>query len=291
MHTLILGAGYSGLRIASQLAELGTVCGTRRSQAGLDQLAAQGISGCLVDGQLTQPFRDQLANTTHLVVSVAPSREPPLQDPMLSLIGDLRRDALPCLQWIGYLSTIGVYGDHQGNWVDEQSPCVSTQPRSLMRREAELAWQSFASALDVPVSVLRLSGIYGPGRNAIEDALQGKARILIKPEQVFNRIHVHDLAQAVRQAARLRHSGILNITDDLPAPPQDVVRYAHELVARPAPAPIDFDTADISPMARSFYSENKRVSNQAGKDALQLQYRYPDYKVALQALWAEKRGS
>lgn len=290
MHTLILGAGFSGLRIAAQMAEVGTVCGTRRGQAGLDQLASAGIAGCQVDGQLTEPLREQLARATHLVVSVAPAREPPLQDPMLRLIGELRREALPCLEWIGYLSTIGVYGDHQGNWVDEQSACVSTQPRSLMRREAEIAWQSYADELGVPLSTLRLSGIYGPGRNAIEDALAGKARILIKPGQVFNRIHVDDLAQAVKLSALSRHSGILNISDDVPAAPQEVVRYAHELVGRPAPTPIDFHTADISPMARSFYSENKRVANQASKEVLQLQYRYPDYTVALNALWAEKSG-
>lgn len=285
MHTLILGAGYSGLRVG-QLAQLhGTVCGTRREQSGLDELHRWGIPGCRVNGELTPELREQLAKTTHLVVGVAPGRQAPLDDPMLSLLQPLSAADVPALEWIGYLSTIGVYGDHAGKWIDEQTPCISVQPRSIMRREAELAWQQRGQALAVSVSLLRLSGIYGPGKNAVEDALKGRARMLIKPGQVFNRIHVDDLASATIKAAVTRFDGVLNITDDLPAAPQDVIRHAHELTGRPQPQAINFDTAEISDMARSFYSENKRVSNAASKSQLGMQYRYPTYLSALGAIW------
>ena len=289
MHTLIIGAGYSGLRIGQQMLVHGGVCGTRREQVGLDELHRWGITGCLVNGALTQEFIHQLSIATHVVISVAPAREAPLNDPILVLLNELSRADLPALKWIGYLSTIGVYGDHAGEWVDEKTPCTSRQPRSIMRREAEIAWQKWAHKLCVPVSVLRLSGIYGPGKNAVEDALNGRARMLIKPLQVFNRIHVDDLANATLKAAMAEHDGILNITDDLPAAPQDVIRYAHELVGRIAPQEVDFETAEISAMARSFYSENKRVSNAASKQRLGMQYRYPTFKTALDAIWKARQ--
>jgi len=285
VHTLILGAGYSGLRIGQLALQHGSVCGTRREQTGLDQLHSWDIPGCLVNGELTQEFRDHLAMTTHLVVSVAPGRQAPLDDPMLALLEPLTAADLPALQWIGYLSTIGVYGDHAGEWIDEQTPCTSVQSRSIMRRQAELAWQQRGHELSVPVSILRLSGIYGPGKNAVEDAINGRARMLIKPGQVFNRIHVDDLASATVKAALVMFDGILNITDDLPAAPQDVIRHAHELTGCTPPQAIDFDTAEISDMARSFYSENKRVSNAASKSQLGMQYRYPTYQSALGAIW------
>jgi len=192
------------------------------------------------------------------------------------------------LEWVGYLSTIGVYGDHAGGWVDETTACTSSQVRSVMRREAEIGWQALATTWQVPLAILRLSGIYGPGRNAVEDAIAGRARMLVKPEQVFNRIHVDDLAAATVRCAKQRYQGVVNITDDLPAPPQDVIRYAHKLVGKPAPEAVDFATADISDMARSFYSENKRVSNKLSKAALGMQYRYPTYESGLDALWAAK---
>ncbi len=292
MHTVILGAGFSGQHIAAEAAAVGSVCGTRRSAEGLHELRELGIAGCLVDGAVSAPLLEELSRVTHLVVSVAPARDLPLQDPMLELLKPLvsglpqaRADApLRSLKWIGYLSTIGVYGDHEGRWVDEDTPCTSTQIRSRARREAELAWQAFGRKLCVPVSVLRLSGIYGPGRNAVRDAMAGRARMLIKPGQVFNRIHVQDLATATMLAARQEVDGILNITDDQPAPPQDVIRYAHRLVGKPDPEAQNFASADITPMARSFYSENKRVRNDRSKALLQLTYRFPTYRQGLDVI-------
>lgn len=267
--------------------QYGRVTGTRREQVGIDELASLGVKGVLLNSQISDEFIAELSKTTHLIVSVAPNREAPLHDPMLSLLQALPATDFSQLKWIGYLSTIGVYGDYQGRWVDEGSPCVSTQARSIMRREAEIAWQQFGNNLGVPVAVLRLSGIYGPGRNAVRDAMNGKARILIKPHQVFNRIHVDDLAHATLLAARQGFSGLLNITDDNPAPPQHVVQYAHALAGKSAPQSIDFLSADITPMTRSFYSENKRVLNTASKRELGMHYRYPNYRVALSEIWRE----
>jgi len=296
MHTFIIGAGFSGLHIGLQAKRLGSVCATRRSVSASSQLRSAGISTAMLcvpeapDTPLTGPdvlsddVRQELDRTTHLVVCVAPARQAPLNDPILRLLNEPAVN-LPHLQWIGYLSTIGVYGNHDGNWVDENTPCSSTQPRSIMRAQAERGWQALASTRDVALSVLRLSGIYGVGRSAIDDAIAGRARMLIKPEQVFNRIHVEDLATATMLCASRQFDGVLNITDDLPAAPQDVIRYAHALVGKPEPASVDFFTADISDMARSFYNENKRVRNAASKLALDMQYQYPSYKEGLDAVW------
>ena len=304
MTVLILGCGFSGLAIARAFADgVGSaggesaereVFGTRRGADGVAELAARGVPGFAWaggDDPVPNALSRVLARTTHLISSVAPARQPPLHDPTLDAIRrEWRAGALRKLEWIGYLSTIGVYGDRAGASVDEDSACTSAQPRSVARREAELAWQALGAEAGVPVSVLRLSGIYGPGRNAVRDALDGRGRILIKGGQVFNRIHVDDLATATVLAATRAHDGVLNVSDDAPAAPQDVVRYAHALVGRAPPPAIDFETAEISAMARSFYGENKRVDNALSKRVLGLQYRYPDYRAGLDALLAIERG-
>lgn len=284
MHTLILGAGYSGAHIARLAKAWGTVSGTRRSDAGIRDLDDADISAFLVDGHRSDEFDEELRRTTHLVISVPPGRKAPFDDPMLKLLSPLTRQQLPSLSWIAYLSTVGVYGNHDGAWVDENTPCTSVQARSIMRREAEVCWQAYARGLSVPISVLRLSGIYGPGRNAVLDARNGRKQMLIKPGQVFNRIHVSDLAQAVMRAAEKSYDGVLNITDDVPAPPQDVIRFAHDLLGQSHPEAVDFETAEISEMARSFYSENKRIGNRLSRSELGLTYRYPSYKEGLQSI-------
>ena len=293
--TLILGCGYGGLRIAAALAADGEVVGTRRGPDGLAELEAAGVRGLRFEagagaGAQDDPgdaLRGVLSRTTHLVSSVAPARAPPLDDPTLDAVaGWLGHGLLPRLEWIGYLSTIGVYGDRGGARVDEDSPCASAQPRSIARREAELGWTALGARAGTPVAVLRLSGIYGPGRNAVRDALAGRARMLVRPGQVFNRVHVEDLARATALAARARFDGVLNVTDDEPAAPEDVIRHAHALVGRAPPPAMDFETADLSPMARSFWAETKRVDNARSKRALGLDYRYPDYRAGLASLVA-----
>ena len=344
MRTLILGCGFSGIRIARELAAYGPVLGTRRGADGLAELARHGIGGFIlggegedvgtagaeagaggtgeggelpgaaraigrgevrdahaggeaagereVDGASPATLEHALARTTHLISSVAPGRELPLDDPMLEAIAPrLAAGLMPNLVWIGYLSTIGVYGDHGGAWVDEGTPCTSRQARSMARLEAERAWRALGAAAGLPLAVLRLSGIYGPGRNAVRDALAGRARVLVGHGQVFNRVHVDDLARAAALAARSRADGLFNISDALPAVPETVVRHAHALVGLEPPAAVPFEEAELSPMARSFYAERKRVRNARSREVLGLQYRYPNYRAGLASLLAYERDA
>jgi len=223
-----------------------------------------------------------LRTVTHLVQSIAPGRD---GDPLIRLFGENELKALmPSLEWIGYLSTVGVYGDHGGAWVDEDTPCRPVSARSKERLEAEDAWRACAGTSDIPLAILRLSGIYGPGRNAFVNLANGTARRLIKKDQVFNRIRVEDIAAATLLLAEPRSAGIFNVTDDEPCPPQDVIAEAASLMGIAPPPEQEFETAELSPMARSFYGENKRVSNGRIR-ALGLRFRYPDYRVSLAQLW------
>lgn len=278
----IFGAGFSGIAIAEQAhCRSFDVYGTTRSEQKVASLSQYGIHAVLFDGQHVSPeLTAYLSDTTHLLVSIAPGDA----DPVLSAIPDLKR-AIPDLQWIGYLSTVGVYGNHDGSWVDEETDPRPVSKRSIQRLDAEDSWQKFAEDNQIPLAILRLSGIYGPGRNAFINMEACKARRLVKPGQVFNRVHRDDIGLAVNLAMVKYASGIFNITDDEPAPPQDVVTLAHEIAGREPPPEINFQSAELSPMARSFYGENKRVSNAKSKSELAMSYQWPNYRVALQRMW------
>src|SRR5690606_17846243 len=224
-----------------------------------------------------------LRQATHLIASIAPDER---GDPVLVAVADRIADLAPQLRWIGYLSTVGVYGDHGGGWVDETSECRPVCRRSVLRVAAEREWLALGESTGVPVAILRLSGIYGPGRNAFVNLTNGTAKRLIKPGQVFNRIHVADIAGALRQLAGKNLGGVFNVTDDMPSPPQDVVAHAAGLMGVEPPPEIPFAAARLSPMARSFYGENKRVSNAALK-ASGYAFRHPDYRSALAAMWTD----
>ena len=280
---LIFGAGYSGRAFGKLLAGQAPVVGTTRSPEKFDRLRSAGIEPLVFDGEtISEAVAEALSQATHLIVSTAPGEA---GDPILAAAGTLLAKA-PALQWIGYLSTVGVYGDHQGAWVDEKSACRPVSQRSRLRVDAEQAWLAFGESRGVPVAVLRLSGIYGPGRNAFVNLEKGTARRLVKPGQVFNRIHVADIAGALRQLAQRSTGGIFNVTDDEPSPPQNVVAYAASVMGVPLPPEIPFEAAQLSPMARSFYGENKRVSNAAIK-AAGYRFAFPDYRSALDAMWAD----
>ena len=277
----IFGAGYSARAFADAgNGRAGRIFGTTRSPAKADAIRRSGVSPLVFDGGLGPEAWAALREATHLVISIAPGEA---GDPALAALGDLRQ-ASPRLEWIGYLSTVGVYGDHQGAWIDEAAECRPTSRRSMERVEAEKAWMSAGRAAGVPVAVLRLSGIYGPGRNAFVNLEAGTAKRLVKPGQVFNRIHVDDIAGALWMLAGKRQGGIFNVSDDEPSPPQDVVAYAAELMGVPPPPEEPFETAELSPMARSFYGEVKRVSNSAIKKA-GYRFQFPDYRIALDAMW------
>lgn len=285
MRLLILGAGYSGLAIARELrASAEWIGGTTRKDARFDALRESGIEPFAFDGsKASAPLVNAMAGATHLVQSIAPNGA---GDPFLNLIGNDLSKHFPALRSVAYLSTVGVYGDHEGAWVDEETICRPVSDRSIMRRTAETAWQDAGVSASVPISILRLSGIYGPGRNTFVNLAEGKARRLVKPGQVFNRIRVEDIASATRFLFEKGQSGIFNVTDDEPAPPQDLVAFAAGLMGIGAPPEQDFETADLSAMARSFYGENKRVSNARIK-AAGYAFRFTDYRQSLTQLWKD----
>lgn len=283
MRLFIFGAGYSGKAIAREMAGRAEwIGGTARSAEKLAVLAETEIEPFPFDGeQLPASTAKPLEESTHLLVSIAPDDA---RDPVLRVAKDIIVEKMLALRWIGYLSTVGVYGNHDGRWVDEETPCRPVSTRSVQRLAAEQGWRGLGEEIDLPVAIFRLSGIYGPGRNAFVNIESGAAKRIVKPGQVFNRIHVEDIAGATALLAAGETSGLFNITDDEPAPPQDVVAYAARLMGVEPPPEIPFADAGLSPMARSFYGENKRVSN-AGIKSLGYRFRHPNYRVALDAMW------
>ena len=277
------GYGYSATALAARLSLSGVqVAGTRTRVTG-----SPTIPLAVFDGRArTHEVVAVLAGTTHVLLSIPPDA---LGDPALR---HFRTDlaALPSLHWIGYLSTIGVYGDASGGWVDETTPVAPTSERGARRVLAETQWRTFASETGRYLDIFRLPGIYGPGRSVIDQLKAGSARRIIKPGQVFNRIHVADIAGALERAmARAAAGGTsngdtYNLVDDEPAPPQDVVAYGAEVLGLPSPPDNPFGTADLSPMARSFYGESKRVRNARMKTALRYQLTYPSYREGLRAI-------
>ena len=286
-HLLILGAGFSGKAIGEVFRDGGfSVSGTTRSAEKADALRALGIEPILYDGgAISGDLAADMARATHIVQSIAPGKDgDPLFRPGSATLSAL----MPKLEWAGYLSTVGVYGDHKGGWVDEETVLNPVSARSIERVEAENHWLGFGKASGLPVAVLRLAGIYGPGRNALRNLEEGTARRLVKKDQVFNRIRVEDIGGAALFLAQKRLGGIWNITDDEPGPPQDVVAEAARLMGLPVPPDIPFETAELSPMARSFYGENKRVSN-AKLRAAGFEFRFPNYRRSLAELFSTGR--
>ena len=286
MRLFCFGYGYSAATLAARLAPSGAqVAGTSRTAEGVSALRARGVDAYLFDG--TRPMiegTDRLRAATHVAVSVPPVGG--LGDPVLALHGgDLAR--LNRLVWLGYLSTTGVYGDRGGALVDEDTEPRPNGARGQARLDAERAWLALWRKNAVPVHVFRLAGIYGPGRNALETVRAGEAKRIDKPGQVFSRIHVDDIASVLEASiARPRPGAIYNVCDDEPAQPAEVMAFACDLlgVAPPPLVPFAQIEATLSPMARSFYVENKRVSNARIKSELGVRLRYPDYREGLCAL-------
>jgi nucleoside-diphosphate-sugar epimerase len=282
-HLFCFGLGYSARALVSQLrGQDWQIYGTARSPEKLSQIARMGVESHVFDGQTASATaRDAIAKTTHVLVSAPPG---PNGDPVLACHAkDL--GSAPSLEWIGYLSTVGVYGDWQGEWVDEDTPPRPLSERSRCRLEAETAWLEFGARTGKRVRIFRLSGIYGPGRGPFEKVRTGTAQRIIKPGQVFNRIHVDDIARVlIASMSGLGQHSIYNVTDDEPAPPQDVVTFAADLLGISPPPEIDFDTANLKAMAASFYSENKRVRNARIKDDLGVALAFPTYREGLQNL-------
>jgi nucleoside-diphosphate-sugar epimerase len=283
----VFGLGYSALHYLTTRVAGERVGGTVRSADKARQLHAShaNIAPLVFQPPETDAATaERIASATHLLVSIPPGDA---GDPALAHFADAIANARN-LDRIVYLSTIGVYGDANGGWVDEDAPTEPNSARNRARIAAEQQWLALGARGGKKVAILRLAGIYGPGRNALVNLRQGKARRLVKPGQVFNRVHVEDIARAIDATfAPDAAGGIFNLTDDEPTPPQDVIAYAAELLGLEPPPEIPFESADLTPMARSFYSSNKRVANRKLKEQLRVRLAYPTYREGLRALATE----
>ena len=286
MDVFFFGMGFSSLAAARAIHDIIDadipIAGTTRSEEGLEALAESAYRMHVFDGIAPgATLRPDLHRATHVVLSIPPTED---GDPALNLHrGDL--DAAPDLQWLCYYSTVGVYGDFGGEWIDETAPTRPINKRSQQRVEVEQRWAEFAARRGVRLLVLRLAGIYGPGRSSFDKLREGTARRIVKPGQVFNRIHVDDIGRITALAAQRKLGGTFNLSDDEPAPPQDLVEYAAKLMGVAVPPGIPFESAQMTEMARSFYSDNKRVSSKAIKAALGTELLFPNYRVGLDAIF------
>lgn len=285
MRIFLIGAGYSAQYFAQKMQPHAQVIyGTSRSPEKFDHLKQNNIEPLLFAPDALDPhFAEHLKNATHIVISAAPSKD---GDPALAHVKQALATPDNKIEWIGYLSTVGVYGDHQGALIDETASCNPSAQRSTERIEAEKQWLALGDEQQIPVAILRLSGIYGPDRNAFVNLERGTARRIIKKDQIFNRIHVEDIAGALKHLSTQKIAGIFNITDNEPAPPQDVVTFAATLMGVTPPDEIAFETAEMTPMARSFYGENKRVSNKKITET-GYQFIYPNYRTAFTTMWEQ----
>ena len=280
-HLLCFGLGYSARVLAGRLGDDGwRVTGTSREPQEPD---------CRCFDRDTPLPSSAFAGVSHILVSIPPEGSGPpdaIGDPALDRHAE-DIAALPGLAWLGYLSTTGVYGDRAGGWVDENSELRPGGPRGQRRVAAEAGWLGLWRRRGVPVHIFRLAAIYGPGRSPFDTLRAGTARRIAKPGQVFSRIHVDDLAGVLAASiARPRPGAVYNVCDDEPAAPEAVVAHAATLLGLPAPPLMPFEAAGLSPMARTFYDDNKRVSNALIKKELGVRLRYPNYRAGLAAILA-----
>jgi nucleoside-diphosphate-sugar epimerase len=276
------GLGYSAMALSRRLDAAGwTIRGTCRKPARKAALGALGISAALFDGDTPMDPADLLQGATHVLLSIPPGAE---GDPAFRQHAqDIA--AAGTVKWVGYFSTTGVYGNRDGDWVDETSDLRPGNERSQRRVDAERDWLSWGDRHGISVQIFRLPGIYGPGRSAVDQVKAGTARRISKPGHVFSRIHVEDIATAVAASiARPQPGGIYNVCDDEPAAPGEVVAYVCELLSQEPPPEIPYDEADMSPMAKSFWSDNRRVRNDRMKQDLGVRLDFPDYRIGIRGI-------
>lgn len=285
----VFGLGFTARVFAKALkAEGWRVAATCRSEDKRATLESQGYEAFLFDrGRPLADARAALDGTTHLLVSVPPdAKGDPVLDQHAMDLADLRT-----LDWAGYLSTTGVYGDTKGEWVGEAAWLRPTGDRQKRRVEAERGWLNLYRQYGVPLHVFRLAGIYGPGRSALDTVRDGSAKRVDKPGQVFSRIHVEDIAGTLRASmAQPTLGAVYNVADDLPSPSHEVVAYACALLGVEPPPLVPFEKADLSPMAASFYADCRRVKNDRIKRQLGVALKYPDYRAGLDAQFAAEQG-
>ena len=281
MKAFVFGFGYTSLRFVDLFgAMFATISGTIREAAKRDTLRVRGLDAFVFDPS-DENSRARIADADIIVVSVPPGRS---GDPVLAafaadIVASRARRVI-------YLSTIGVYGNHNGAWINEDTPLAPQVERAKARIAAEQGWRDLVGDR---LSILRLAGIYGPGRSPLTKLRDGTARRIVKPGQVFNRIHVDDAARAIKAAIAYPQGGAWNVCDDEPAPPQDVVTYAAALLKMAPPPEQDFATADMTPMGRSFYATSNRISNARLKTELGVTLAFPTYREGLQSLIAMEK--
>ena len=279
---LSFGHGYTAQALAKRLLpEDWAIYGTTRNQSDFKRLEESGIVPVLWSEGIPEKT---FAQASHILISTAPGAD---GDPILQRYHNEIKELSNNLDWLGYLSTTGVYGDHQGGWVDETTALTPSTKRGKLRVDAENQWKSMDY---LPLHIFRLAGIYGPGRGPFEKLRQGKARRIIKENQVFSRIHVEDIAQVLAASMAQPNPGaVYNVCDNDPAPPQDVIGTAAELLGVEVPPDIPFESADLTPMARSFYAESKRVRNDRVLRELGITLRYPTYRDGLKELMRDNK--
>ena len=274
-HMLFFGFGFSAETLSRRLdPAVWKITGTSRSVEGAAKISALGHEG-MVFGDL-----DMIpADVTHIVTSIPPDAD---GDPVLRKFATQLEQRASSLDWVAYLSTTGVYGDHGGGWVDEDTALAPNTERGHRRQSAEAAW---AAVPVLPLHIFRLAGIYGPGRNVLESLRDGTAKRVIRQGQVFSRIHVEDIAGILEASIACPNPGrAYNVADDEPCPPQDVISHGAELLGIKPPPEIAFEDATLSPVGRSFFMDSKRVSNARVKDELGYRFQFPDYRVGLRSL-------
>ncbi len=289
MNLFVFGLSYTAHQfLMIYRDQFGEVYGTFRSPEKAHIAESIGVKARHFDGATYDPrLMDDFSRADALLVSIPPTGG---ADPVLAHFSDAIASS-PRLRWIGYLSTVGVYGDANGAWVDEETPPNPASLRSRSRISAEQQWFALGEHAPACVNVFRLAGIYGPGRNALLKVADGTAKRIIKQGQVFNRVHTADIAQILWAAIEHPHrNAIYNVADDEPGPPQDVITYAAELLGREPPPDTPFDIADLNPMARSFYEDNKRIRNNRIKTDLGVTLRYPTFRHGLRALYEAGEG-
>lgn len=279
MNLFCFGLGYCADYLSAKLIKQGwQVSATCRTSEKVAVLEASGIRPVLLSGKKVTVT--DLGKADHILISAPPEQDG--SDPVLNFAEAALAALQDQIKWVGYLSTTGVYGDHQGAWIDEETPAGLLSERGQRRVAAEAQW----AATGLPMHYFRLAGIYGPGRNSLRALQNGTARRVVKQGQVFSRIHLADITRILEASMANPNAGrAYSVCDDTPAPPQDVVTYAAELMGVSPPALQDFATAELSPMARSFYGENKRIRNNRIKEELGVSLEYPDYRAGLSALW------
>ena len=282
----VFGLGYTGQIFAGRAAGF-EILGTVRTREAAAKLREIGVEAFAFDGAaFDASLLHALAGASLLIVSAPPSES---GDPALGAFAD--RIAAAPLQRAIYLSTVGVYGGADGEWIDEGAPTLGASPRARWRIRAEAQWRDFSQRRSMPVDILRLAGIYGPGRNALIRLKEGAARQIVKPGQVFNRIHADDIVGvALKLIEAGGAGGTWNVADREPAPPQDVIAFAAELLGIAPPPEEPFATADLSPMALSFYADNRRISTEKLRRELGYVWRYPTYREGLTACYEAGDG-